>query len=88
MAFTVSYGNEAKVAYSFSSVDADDGMPTGSGTASYYVNEVLVLNKSIPQGDVEFDVSPYLVKGSNKVRVMVTDADGNLKSLTWDVQGS
>lgn len=86
MAFTVSYGNEAKVAYSFSSVDADDGMPTGNGTASYYVNEVLVLNKSIPQGDVEFDVSPYLVKGSNKVRVMVTDADGNLKSLTWDVQ--
>ena len=85
MAFTVSLGNEAKVAYSFSSVDADDGKPTGNGTASYFVNEVLVLNKSIPQGDIEFDVSPYLVKGSNKVRVMVTDADGNLKSLTWDI---
>ena len=85
MAFTVALGNEAKIAYTFSSVDADDGTPTGNGTASYYVNETLVLNKSIAQGDVEFDVSPYLAKGSNRVRVTVTDADGNNKSLIWDV---
>ena len=85
MAFTVALGNEAKIAYTFSSVDADDGTPTGNGTASYYVNETLVLNKSIAQGDVEFDVSPYLAKGSNRVRVTVTDADGNNKSLIWDI---
>lgn len=85
-AFTVALGSTVVVAYSFSSVDSTDGSPTGNGTASYYINNNLVGNMVIEQGNIIFDCSAYLSVGTNEVKVTVTDIDGNTRSLKWSVE--
>ena len=84
-AFSVALGSKVEIAYTFSSVDSEDGIPTGKGTASYYVGDSLVYNESIDQGTVTFDCGEYLSPEDNKVRVTVKDSDGNTKSLIWDI---
>lgn len=85
-AFTTAYGEPAIVSFFFSSVDADDDTPTGNGTASYYINDELVYNQSIPQGDNSFNLTPYLKKDENKVKLLVTDVDGNSNQIIWTIQ--
>ena len=83
--FTVAAGNPALITYTFSSVDSDDGTPTGNGTASYYINEELVETGAAVQGDNQFDVAPYLKSGENSIRLNVADVDGNSRSLYWTI---
>lgn len=84
LAFTVAYGSNTTIHYLFTSIDGT--IATGKGTASYYFNEKLMLNNSIDQGEIIFDCSPYLIPGDNEVKVTVTDADGDVKTLTWNIQ--
>lgn len=79
-------GQELEIKYSFSSVDSEDGSETGDGNAAYYVNSVLVTAENIRQGDVTKEISRYLKKGSNAVRVTVTDSYGAARSLNWQVE--
>ena len=83
--FSTSYGDPCFVKYTFSSLDAMTSLPTGNGTAYYYVNSNLVDTKSIPQGENTFDCSKYLKEGINEVSVTVKNADGDTKSLTWEI---
>ena len=83
--FSTSYGDPCIVKYTFSSLDAMTELPTGNGTAYYYVNSNLVLSESIPQGENSFDCSKYLKEGKNEVSVTVKNADGESKSLTWEI---
>ena len=85
-AFTTAYGEPAMISYFFSSIDAEDGSPTGNGTASYYINDELVYNQSISQGDNSFNLTSYLKKGENKVKLIVYDVDGNNNYIVWTIQ--
>lgn len=85
LSFSTSYGDPCIVKYTFSSLDAMTSLPTGNGTAYYYVNSNLVLSESIPQGENSFDCSKYLKEGENEVSVTVKNADGESKSLTWEI---
>ena len=73
------------VSYQFVALDPFTGAPTGNGTASYFVNSNQVATKTIKQGDNSFDCGKYLVAGTNTVKVTVKNADGETKSLEWEV---
>jgi len=83
-AFSVAYGSPTILGYTF--IFSENSMAIGTGTASYYVNDHLVLNTPIEQGDNFFDCGPYLSVGSNTVSVVVTNVDGDTKSMTWNIE--
>ena len=82
---SVSYGDEVTIKYTFAHLDEVDAQPTGNGTAQYSVNGSIVYTASIPQGDISFECSKWLKEGDNVVSVTVKNADGDSKSLEWNV---
>ncbi|WP_106828060.1 leucine-rich repeat protein [Parabacteroides pacaensis] len=79
-------GGEIRIGYNFTSVYNDDGTETGGGTATYKVNSQKVSALSIRQGDNYFDVSSYLVVGTNTVEVSVKDSTGATRTLSYTVE--
>jgi hypothetical protein len=77
----IAEGETVLLKYSFSSVDSETGDPTGDGTVSYFVNSSRVYTQNIPQGNVTFDITPYLTDGVNTVRIQVVDSYGMQRSL-------
>lgn len=51
----------------------EDDLPTGNGTLKVYINGAARITKNVPQGDVSFDLAPYLRNGDNVIRVQVND---------------
>ncbi len=83
---TVNGGEALTILYSWSSVDSDTQEPTGSGTASWYVNGTRVAAQTVAQGENGLNVTQHLTQGaSNTVRLLIEDAYGNSKSFTWSV---
>ena len=77
---------EALSRYSWSSVDAEDGSPTGKGTASWFVGDKRVAMGSVEQGEQSFNILPYLESGvANRVKLTVEDAYGATRSRIWTV---
>ena len=75
----------AVLKYNFTSVDSD-GDETGSGVAVYEVNDIVKYTQNINQGDNTFNIGSYLIAGkTNTVKVKVTDAEGNTKTLTYSI---
>ncbi len=74
-------GSAVILHYNFTSVDAEDQSPTGSGTVAYFVNSLRVLTQSVQQGDNSIDISGYLSTGQNEVRIHVTDSYGAGRSI-------
>ena len=79
-------GASVRIGYNFTSVYADDGSETGDGTATYTINSQKVATQAITQGDNYFDVSKWLVIGTNKVKVTVLDSTGQSRSLAYTVE--
>lgn len=79
-------GSRVSIGYQFSSVYADDGSETGPGTAVYTVNAMQVATEVIEQGEVHPDVSQWLVPGTNKIVVTVTDSTGLSHTLNYTVE--
>lgn len=77
----IAKGETVILRYSFSSVDAETGDPTGDGTVSYFVNSSRVYTQNVSQGNVLFDITSYLTDGINTVRVQVVDSYGAQRSL-------
>ena len=83
---TINGGEALTILYSWSSVDSDTQEPTGSGTASWYVNGTRVAAQTVAQGENGLNVTQHLTQGaSNTVRLLIEDAYGNSKSFTWSV---
>lgn len=77
---------EAVIRYSWSSVDAEDGSPTGKGSASWFVGDKRVATQSVDQGENSFDILPYLEIGvANTVKLTLEDAYGTVRSRIWTV---
>lgn len=88
--FTVPYnetdGCSCELKFTFTSVDSD-GYGTGSGSATYLVGGAEKLKQqNLPQGENSIDIGPYLTSGkTNTVKVIVEDAEGNKKTLTYNI---
>ncbi len=80
----IAEGETATLKFNFSSID-EDGNESGSGTLQVYVNNILKLNKIIPQGSNELDVTSLLSAGNNSVRIKVTDSYGLSKQISYSI---
>lgn len=80
---SVVQGQELQIGYNFTSVYTDDKTETGTGTAVYTVNSQKVASATVEQGDNYFDVSKYLIVGTNKIKVTVSDSTGSSRSLSY-----
>lgn len=79
-------GGTLRIGYNFVSTYMDDQSETGDGTATYLVNSQKVATEAITQGDNYFDVTKYLVLGTNKVKVTVLDSTGQSRSVLFTVE--
>ena len=83
LAKTVSYGSSCPVSLSWSSLENE--IETGDGTLTIRVGGTVKKTVGISQGEVTIDVGDYLIAGSNKVRLTVTDVYDNTRSLTYTI---
>lgn len=83
LAKTVSAGSECALSFAWSSIENE--LETGDGTLTVKVGGVTKKTMGISQGEVSIDVSQYLVAGSNKVRLTITDVYDNTRSLTYTI---
>lgn len=81
---TVAHGERVQLSFSFYDYDGDE-TTNSSGTMNVYVNNILVISKSIEQGNTVIDVGDLLAEGTNKIRIRVTNEDENYASKTWTV---
>ena len=69
---TISTGSALSVQLTWSSVENDE--PTGAGTMTIKVNDILRSTRSINQGDVTIDLAEFLNTGTNKLKIRIADA--------------
>ena len=60
-------------------------MPTGDGAIRITVNDVVRSTQQISQGNVSVDLKPYLGKGTNKVKVRISDTYDQGKTITFNI---
>ncbi len=75
----------ADIRYKATSVDNTDNLPTGRLSAEWYVGEKRVSKQTVEQGSHSYDIRAYLTAGDNVVKLTISDAYGNSKSLIWTV---
>lgn len=80
---SIAYGKECPVQITWSSLE--DEMPTGNGVMKVTVNGIVKAMLDIPQGAVTADLGPYLSVGSNAVRIQVSDAYENSRTINFNV---
>lgn len=74
----------ARVSLSFNWSSLESEMPTGDGTLLVRIGSSR-FSKNIKQGDVTLDLTGMLVTGINTVKLTVSDAYGNNRSLNFTV---
>lgn len=80
---TIAYGSACRVSFLWSSIE--DGMPTGAGALRITVNDIVRSTQQIDQGNVSVDLAPYLVRGTNKVKVRISDTYDQGKTVTFSI---
>ena len=76
---SISDSDEYPISIEWSSLS--NNIPTGPGTISIKVNGTLKKTASILQGVITEELSQYLGKGSNTVRITISDVYNNTKTL-------
>lgn len=80
---SIAYGKECLIQITWSSLE--DEMPTGNGVMKVTVNGIIKAMLDLPQGTVTADLGPYLSVGSNAVRIQVSDAYENSRTINFNV---
>lgn len=80
---SIAYGKDCLVQITWSSLE--DEMPTGNGVMKVTVNGIVKAMLDIPQGAVTADLGPYLSVGSNAVRIQVSDAYENSRTINFNI---
>lgn len=76
----------AIIEYKFTSTDKETGVTTGPGVLAVYVGSVSKALLNVAQGNrLSIDVMPYLSKGINKVRLLMTDSRGASAPLNFTI---
>lgn len=82
---TVAHGEPVNISFSFYDYDTSGEFTNSSGTLELFVNNTVVIQKNIEQGNHTIDVGPYLAEGTNKVKVKVTNEEDMYGLKTWTV---
>ena len=82
---SVSTGAECVLSVLWSSIE--NGLATGDGTLTVTVDNVVKVMRTVEQGTVSIDVSPFLSVGNRKVKLKITDVydQSNTKTFTISV---
>lgn len=80
---SIAYGKDCLIQITWSSLE--DEMPTGNGVMKITVNGIVKAMLDIPQGAVTADLGPYLSVGSNAVRIQVSDAYENSRTINFNI---
>ena len=80
---TVSSEGSCPIKFNWSSTEND--LSTGPGTLTILVNGISKAIQNVDQGDVEVDLKPYLQAGTNRVRIRVSDAYDNIRTLNFTI---
>ena len=80
---SIAYGKDCLIQITWSSLE--DEMPTGNGVMKVTVNGIVKAMLDIPQGAVTADLGPYLSVGSNAVRIQVSDAYDNSRTINFNI---
>jgi hypothetical protein len=81
---TVSVGGTCLISFTWSSIEAE--MYTGPGVLKITNNGTQKYLATVEQGTVEdMDIGAYLNAGSNSIKVTITDAYGNTRSIAFNV---
>lgn len=82
---SITQGAECVLSLTWSSIE--DGIATGDGTLTVTVDNVVKVVRTIEQGSVTVDVSPFLTVGNRKVKLRITDVydQSNVKTFTINV---
>lgn len=80
---SIASGAECVISVTWSSLE--DDLPTGNGTLKVTVNGLVKTTQDVPQGAVSVDISKFLSTGANMVKVNVTDAYGNGRTINYSV---
>lgn len=80
---TIASGAECTLSFTWSSIENE--MPTGDGSISITVNNVLKSTYNIKQGDITVDISSLVSTGSNKVKIRISDTYDQGKTITFNI---
>ncbi len=80
---SIAYGKDCLIQITWSSLE--DELPTGNGVMKVTVNGIVKAMLDIPQGAVTADLGPYLSVGSNAVRIQVSDAYENSRTVNFNI---
>ena len=72
-------GASCELSITWSSTENE--IPTGPGTLTVLVSNISRRVQTVNQGSVTVDVSDYLTTGSNSIKLRITDAAGNVKTV-------
>ncbi|WP_130182875.1 hypothetical protein [Blautia producta] len=80
-----SIASGAECAISLTWTSLEDDLPTGNGTLKVTINGLVKTTQDVAQGAVTVDIGKYLSTGANMVKVNVTDAYGNGRTINYSV---
>lgn len=82
----LSVAENTPVILKFNYVSMDnEGMTDGSGAGELLIDNVKVSGFTVPQGSFELDVTSFLQKGINNLKVKITNSEGSYRSLTYTI---
>ena len=82
---TLSYGAKCVINLSWYSIE--DGISTGVGTVKI-VDKILGQTKQVyevQQGDIEIDVTSFLVMGNNELEITISDVYNNSRPINFNI---
>lgn len=84
-AFTVATGSDFDLLFSFYDYDSGGEYTNSTGMLELTVGSTVVLTKNIAQGNHTVAVGSYLADGANRIKIKVTDEDGNYATKSWTI---
>lgn len=80
---SISVGEDCEIKFNWYS--REDELETGSGNMVILVNSQQKVNMTIPQGDISYNVGPFLSVGKNTIRVTITDSYGTIRNQIYTI---
>ena len=70
--------------FNYTSIDSD-GMNDGQGSGELLIDNIKIVGFNVPQGSYELDVTQYLQKGTNNLKIKITNSEGVYRSLSYTI---
>ena len=81
---SVPKGEPVILKYKYTSVDSE-GTDDGDGIGAILVENVIKARFPVAQGEVETNITDYLVNGTNTVKLTVENSEGTVKTIIYTI---